>query len=478
MRRDLRRRNRETPQKTSDETRRRTDAVVCGRPGSSLVRWRRRSWSDARAVVPAPAQLVRQRWASLDGEWEFALDRAGGLARARPTSAGTGASACRFRRRRALSGVAALGFFSACWYRLRADALHHRRELDARPPPAAALRRRRPLAPRYGRTPAGAASTRGATRRSPSTSPRAPPTGRWRSWCAPTTTRWTWPSRAASRTGSSSRTRSGIRAPPASGRRCGWRSSRRRASSRCAGRPASTAGRSPPRSRWPAPCRTTRAYPAPRPSEARRWRATAIEVLSHEVNRRIAFPDPGVDDSRNELLVEPAVPDAAGGDRRAAGRRRAGARSGQQLHRAALDRRAGRPHLAQRPPVSGADGARSGLLAGVGHDRARRGRPPPRRRAGQGHGLQRRAQAPEDRGPALSLLGRPPGPAGLGGDAQRLSVHHPRRSSGSRANGWTSWRATTATPASWPGSPSTSRGACRTCRTSRPSATGCAGSIT
>ena len=47
-----------------------------------------------------------------------------------------------------------------------------------------------------------------------------------------------------------------------------------------------------------------------------------------------------------------------------------------------------------------------------------------RRGARQGDGLQRRPQAPEDRRSALPLLGRPPRPAGLGGDAERVSLHH------------------------------------------------------
>jgi beta-galactosidase/beta-glucuronidase len=34
----------------------------------------------------------------------------------------------------------------------------------------------------------------------------------------------------------------------------------------------------------------------------------SYQVFSHEVNRRIAFPDPGVDDSRNELLWSPQSP--------------------------------------------------------------------------------------------------------------------------------------------------------------------------
>jgi hypothetical protein len=45
-------------------------------------------------------------------------------------------------------------------------------------------------------------------------------------------------------------------------------------------------------------------------------------------------------------------------------------------------------------------------------------RPPPGHRAGQGDGVQRRPQAPEDRGSPLALLGRPPRLPGLGGDAE------------------------------------------------------------
>ena len=56
-------------------------------------------------------------------------------------------------------------------------------------------------------------------------------------------------SRAASRTGSSSRTRSGIRGRPASGRRSGSKRCRRPGSTGCAGRPTSSAGRSASR-RW------------------------------------------------------------------------------------------------------------------------------------------------------------------------------------------------------------------------------------
>ena len=68
-------------------------------------------------------------------------------------------------------------------------------------------------------------------------------------WCAPRTIPPTSPSRAASRTGSSSRTPSGIRAPPASGRPSGWSACPPPASAACAGRPTWSAGRSASR-RW------------------------------------------------------------------------------------------------------------------------------------------------------------------------------------------------------------------------------------
>ena len=41
----------------------------------------------------------------------------------------------------------------------------------------------------------------------------------------------------------------------------------------------------------------------------------------------------------------------------------------------------------------------------------------------QGDGIQRRAKAPEDRMPRLSLLGRSAGTDRLGGDAERVPIH-------------------------------------------------------
>jgi beta-galactosidase/beta-glucuronidase len=77
-----------------------------------------RSWSDARAICPRPL-LVRQRWASLDGEWEFALDRQAAW-REPAEVRWDGRIRVPFSPETALSGIAAVGFFSACWYRLRA----------------------------------------------------------------------------------------------------------------------------------------------------------------------------------------------------------------------------------------------------------------------------------------------------------------------------------------------------------------------
>ncbi len=113
-----------------------------------------------------------------------------------------------------------------------------------------------------------------------------------------------------------------------------------------------------------------------------------------------------------------------------------------------------------------------------GLDRAGRRGAAPRRRAGQGDGVQRRSQTPEDRGSPLPVLGRSLGAAGVGGDAQRLSLHdrlHPAHDPGvdGRRSG-----ETRAIRASSRGSRSTNPGACPTCPTTPPSATTSAGSTT
>ena len=132
-------------------------------------------------------------------------------------------------------------------------------------------------------------------------------------------------------------------------------------------------------------------------------------VVAGEVHRRIALSDPGIDDSRNELLWSPESPDPAStpqldlwGERRRAARR--GAVSYTALRSIAVqgDRFVlnGRPYLLRMV-------LDQGYWPETRADRARRRRAAARRRAREGDGLQRRAQAPEDRGPALPLLGRP-----------------------------------------------------------------------
>ena len=101
-------------------------------------------------------------------------------------------------------------------------------------------------APQSGSTDTSSARTRAATRRSPSTSPSAV-AGRRPAEVVVGRRRRSRPisrSRAASRTGCSTRTRSGIRARPASGRRCGSSACPRRGSNGSAGRRTSSAGRS------------------------------------------------------------------------------------------------------------------------------------------------------------------------------------------------------------------------------------------
>ena len=81
----------------------------------------------------------------------------------------------------------------------------------------------------------------------------------------------------------------------------------------------------------------------------------------------------------------------------------------------------GRIHLNGRPDLP-AHGPRPGLLAGRAVRRAVGRGAAGGRGLGQAPGLQRGAQAPEGGGPPLALLVRPPGPARLGGDAQRARL--------------------------------------------------------
>jgi hypothetical protein len=122
-------------------------------------------------------------------------------------------------------------------------------------------------------------------------------------------------------------------------------------------------------------------------------------VVSEEVDRRIALPDPGIDDYRNELLWSPSTPDADRRRDQALGRARRARRPRPELHGAPRRRHPGRPLRPQRPALPPPHGARPGLLAGQRDDRPRRRRAPPDVVLAKPHGLQRRPQAPEDRGP-------------------------------------------------------------------------------
>ena len=311
---------------------------------------------------PRP-QLRRDGWVSLNGLLGFCVRPVRNVALAVPRSVGQGRSRPLRPRgaRPAASGVTS--FFRACWYR-RAIAVPRLGEgerlllhFGAVDYEATVWVDGLPVGQHDGGyTPFTVDITPCCSRR------RGPS----RSSSAPRTTRTTWPSRAASRTGSSSRTRSGIRAPPASGRRSGWRrvpatwigtdpldartsSAGRSASRRVLGGDAATA------CACDVTLRVRRRSCSP---------TTRYAVVGGEVHRRIALSDPGIDDYRNELLWSPESPTLIEAELELCDERRRAARRGAQLHRAALDRRAGRPLRAQRPALPAADGARPGLLAG------------------------------------------------------------------------------------------------------------------
>jgi beta-galactosidase/beta-glucuronidase len=70
-------------------------------------------------IHPRP-QLVRDTWWSLDGRWDFALDREGRWATAAEV-VWSAEIVVPFAPETRASGVAAEGFFAACWYRRRFD---------------------------------------------------------------------------------------------------------------------------------------------------------------------------------------------------------------------------------------------------------------------------------------------------------------------------------------------------------------------
>ena len=87
------------------------------------------------------------------------------------------------------------------------------------------------------------------------------------------------------------------------------------------------------------------------------------ELVNGEVHRGIALSDPGIDDSRNELLWSPEAPTLLDVQVELWGERGELDRSSAFLSRPAVRSGAGRPIPAQWAPVSASDGARSGLLA-------------------------------------------------------------------------------------------------------------------
>ena len=196
-------------------------------------------------------------------------------------------------------------------------------------------------------------------------------------------------SRAASRTGSSSRTRSGTTAPPASGSRSGW--------SRC----PRVAYRRPAHRARPrrCACAVTVGLAASPPAAAT---LTARLLRGGETLARAAAD--AVRRRRRLFAARPGAGERAGaagaalvaGEARTCSTSRsrcamptAGGRRGGELYRAAVLRGRGGPVPAQRPALLPALGARAGLLAAVASRRARRRGAAARGRADQGARVQR-----------------------------------------------------------------------------------------
>ena len=137
-------------------------------------------------------------------------------------------------------------------------------------------------------------------------------------------------------------------------------------------------------------------------------------VTAGELHRGIDLSDPGIEDYRNELLWSPERPtliqahlqllDEPGSVLDEAWSYTALRSIAVQGDRFVLN---GRP-LPLRLVLD------QGYWPGSGQDRPRRRGPAAGRGTGQGDGLQRRPQAPEDRGPALPVLGRRARPAWCG----------------------------------------------------------------
>ena len=161
-------------------------------------------------------------------------------------------------------------------------------------------------------------------------------------------------------------------------------------------------------------------------------------VLGQIVHRRIALSDPGIDDSRNDLLWSPASPtlievflelrDVEGNLVDEVHSYTALREIATQGDRVILNGRAYRlrmvldqgywPESGMTPPDNLALKRDVELTKAMGFNGAEAGRG-----VDESDGLQRRPQAPEDRGSAVPVLVRQARAARVGGDAERISVH-------------------------------------------------------
>ena len=306
------------------------------------------------------------------------------------------------------SGIGDTGFHRACWYQRDFESRRCRGAGERRGRADPALRRGRLSRTRLGqRHPGGRARRRPHAVLCGHHARAAIRAVRSVSRCAWRTIRTIWKSRAASRIGGSSRT--SIWYPRTTGI---WQTvwleacAATRTSAPCNGRRTWNAGRS----------RFTRCIGGERAddlqlvsaSELRRAASSPRYLPGRSVARCIAgsgLSDPGIDDYRNELLWSPERPDLIdaeiklmrGEDVIDEFTSYTALRSiGTQRERLLLNGR----------PLTHAAGAGPGILARHVDDGAVGRRPATRCRAREGDGLQRRAQAPEDRGSALSVLGR------------------------------------------------------------------------
>ena len=368
-----------------------------------------------------PRPQLRRRWTPLDGDWDFALDPDGRWDGPGEVQVGPAPSASRSPRRPPPAASARPASTRRCWYRRR-----FRRT---------SLRRAN-----------GCSSTSARSTTRPRSGPTANPSPRHGGGYTPFTADVTdaaaageievvVPRRRPARPGQAPRqaglaARAALDLVPAHDRhladRSGW--------SRCPPTRIGTAPRGRPTlERWEIGLEAWRRRRAAATTcgcaSASRRAASLLaddtyRVVAGEVHRRIALSDPGIDDYRNELLWSPERPTLI--RRRTCNCSTRTARwSTRSWSYTALRSIAvqGDRFVLNGRPLTLRLVLDQGYWPDTGQTRAGRRRPAARRRAGEGDGVQRRPQAPEDRGPALPVLGRRAGPAGVGGDAQRLPVH-------------------------------------------------------